>query len=123
MVSGRQMIELLRLANRFEARLIFCGDTKQIQSVEASDALRILVDEKSIASVGLRKVQRQESKQYREAIETLRVNPTKAFTSLKRWARFMNPISSSDRKRSPRLTGRPRAASWWFARLTRRSDV
>jgi len=84
MVSGRQMVELLRLARRFDARIIFCGDTKQIQSVEASDSLRILVDEKSIASVGLRKVQRQESKQYREAIQALRVVPDKGFQKLEK---------------------------------------
>lgn len=92
MVSGRQMIELMRLANRFDARLIFCGDTKQISSVEASDALRILVDEKSIASVGLRKVHRQESKQYREAIETLRIKPDQGFHKLEK----MGAIHESD---------------------------
>src|SRR5437879_5884530 len=41
MVSGRQMWELLRLAEQQSARVIFCGDTKQIQSVEAYDALSI----------------------------------------------------------------------------------
>jgi hypothetical protein len=84
MVSGRQMHELLRLAQRFDARIIFCGDTKQIQSVEASDALRILVDEKSIANVGLRKVQRQERKEYKEAIETLRTNPARGLDKLEK---------------------------------------
>src|SRR5205807_2756115 len=33
MVSGRQMWELLRVVKQQSARLIFCGDTKQIQSV------------------------------------------------------------------------------------------
>jgi ATP-dependent exoDNAse (exonuclease V) alpha subunit len=63
MVSGRQMEELLRLANRFDARIVFTGDTKQLQSVEASDSLRILISEKAIASRGLLKVQRQETKE------------------------------------------------------------
>jgi ATP-dependent exoDNAse (exonuclease V) alpha subunit len=42
MVSGRQMEDLLKLAEREGARILLSGDTRQIQSVEASDALRIL---------------------------------------------------------------------------------
>ena len=42
MISGRQMEGLLKLAEREYARVLFSGDTRQIQSVEASDALRIL---------------------------------------------------------------------------------
>lgn len=42
MVSGRQMAELLNLAEQQAARIVFSGDTRQIQSVEAADALRIL---------------------------------------------------------------------------------
>ena len=54
MVSGRQMHEFLRLAER-SARIVFSGDTQQIQSVEACDALRMLENEsrlKSIANSG-----------------------------------------------------------------------
>jgi hypothetical protein len=42
MVSGRQMYELLRIVEERSARVVFSGDTKQIQSVEACDALRVL---------------------------------------------------------------------------------
>jgi hypothetical protein len=42
MVSARQMTALLDLAERQAARLVFSGDTRQLQSVEAGDALRIL---------------------------------------------------------------------------------
>ncbi len=38
MVSSRQMAELLQLAERSRARIVFSGDTQQIQSVEAGDA-------------------------------------------------------------------------------------
>jgi ATP-dependent exoDNAse (exonuclease V) alpha subunit len=37
MVSGRQMEGLLKLAKREDARILFSGDTRQLQSVEASD--------------------------------------------------------------------------------------
>jgi ATP-dependent exoDNAse (exonuclease V) alpha subunit len=84
MVSGRQMHELLSLASRFNARIIFSGDTKQIQSVEASDALRILQKESQLATVGLRQVQRQQNKEYKEAIKTLRSDPAKGLEKLDR---------------------------------------
>jgi ATP-dependent exoDNAse (exonuclease V) alpha subunit len=84
MVGGRQMAELLKLAKRFDARVIFSGDTSQLQSVEASDALRILLKESHLAnaSVCLREVRRQETKEYRAAIEALRHNPTQGFEKL-----------------------------------------
>lgn len=82
MLSGRQMSELFRLAERESLRLIFSGDTMQIQSVEASDALRILEKESQLKSVSLTQVQRQTSAEYREAIEELRRNPERGFDKL-----------------------------------------
>ena len=68
MVSGRQMEGLLKLAEREGARILFSGDTRQIQSVEASDALRILERESKMKSVSLTGVQRQTQAEYRDAI-------------------------------------------------------
>ena len=82
MVSGRQMHELLRLAVRFEARLIFSGDTQQIQAVEASDALRILQKESNLATVSLHQVQRQQDQDYKAAIKILRADPARGFHML-----------------------------------------
>ncbi len=75
MVSGRQMEGLLKLAEREEARILFSGDTRQLQSVEASDALRILEQESRMKSVSLTAVQRQTQAEYRDAIQTLRHSP------------------------------------------------
>lgn len=82
MVSGRQMWELLRLAAQHSARLVFSGDTKQIQSVEAGDALHVLERESRLKSVALTQVQRQTKKDYREAIQELRRNPERGFAKL-----------------------------------------
>ncbi len=82
MISGRQMSELLCLAEEHGLRLVFCGDTKQIQSVEACDALRILEQESRMKSVSLTQVQRQKVKGYREAIEELRKNPDNGLEKL-----------------------------------------
>ena len=82
MVSGRQMSELLKLADQQSARIIFSGDTKQIRSVEASDALRVLERESHLKSVSLSEVQRQTAQGYRDAIQELRRDPDRGFDKL-----------------------------------------
>jgi ATP-dependent exoDNAse (exonuclease V) alpha subunit len=82
MVSGRQMEGLLDLARREDARILFSGDTRQIQSVESSDALRILERESRMTSVPLTGIQRQSNPEYREAIETFRQSPGQGFAKL-----------------------------------------
>ena len=82
MVSARQMDELLGMAEKQSARVVFTGDTRQIQSVEAGDSLRILENESRLKSVSLTQVQRQTVRDYREAIEELRRNPERGFEKL-----------------------------------------
>lgn len=82
MVSCRQMAGLIRLAKMNGARIVFTGDTRQIQSVEAGDALRVLEDESKLKSVSLREVQRQTNRAYRTAIERLRSDPENGFEQL-----------------------------------------
>jgi conjugative relaxase-like TrwC/TraI family protein len=82
MISGRQMEGLLRLAEGAHARVLFSGDTRQIRSVEASDALRILERESHMKSVSLTAVQRQIRPEYRDAIQTLRSSPSQGFEKL-----------------------------------------
>jgi len=79
MVSSRQMSELLAVAEREKAQLVFSGDTRQIQSVEAGDALRVLERESRLRSVSLSQVQRQTLTEYRDAVEALRENPERGF--------------------------------------------
>ena len=82
MVSGRQMSELLKLAEQQSVRIIFSGDTKQIRSVEASDALRVLERESHLKSASLSEVQRQTDHGYRDAIQELRRDPDRGFDKL-----------------------------------------
>jgi len=82
MVSARQMTELFKLAEEHSLRIVFSGDTKQIQSVEAGDALRILEKESRLKTVALTQVQRQTRKEYRGAMEELRRNPERGFAKL-----------------------------------------
>jgi len=84
MVSGRQMQSLLHLAEDHGARIVFSGDTRQIPSVEASDALRILERESGLKSVSLTEVQRQTNSLYREAVKTMRHSPEEGFAQLEK---------------------------------------
>ena len=84
MVSGWQMQSLLHLAEDQGARIVFSGDTRQIPSVEASDALRILERESDLKSVSLTEVQRQTNSLYREAVETMRHSPEEGFAQLEK---------------------------------------
>jgi ATP-dependent exoDNAse (exonuclease V) alpha subunit len=82
MVSGRQMSELLQLAEEHSARIVFSGDTKQMQSVESCDALRVLEKESRLKTVALTEVRRQTSERYKEAIQMLRSDPELGFEKL-----------------------------------------
>jgi len=84
MISGRQMDGILRLAEQQQTRIVFSGDTRQIQSVEASDARRILERESQVKSVSLTGVQRQSHVQYRDAVQTLRQSPEQGLEKLER---------------------------------------
>ncbi len=96
MVSGRQMSELLKLADEQSTRIIFSGDTKQIRSVEASDALRVLERESHLKSVSLSEVQRQTAQGYRDAIQELRRDPERGFAKLEQ-IRAVREVPWSDR--------------------------
>ncbi len=84
MVSSRQMAELVRLAEAGSTRLLLSGDTRQIQSVEAGDALRTLERESNLKSYSLTQVRRQTNQEYRAAVEELRRDPEAGFERLER---------------------------------------
>jgi len=99
MISGRQMDGILQLADQQQARILFSGDTRQIQSVEDSDALRILERESQIKSVSLTGVQRQSNAVYRDAIQTLRESPKQGFEKLERLG-ALHEVSFAERGRA-----------------------
>lgn len=81
-IGGRQMLELLRLAQERNARVVLSGDTRQHGAVEASDALLAIERHSGVRPVELRKIRRQDPalgrddderkliKRYREAVES-----------------------------------------------------
>jgi conjugative relaxase-like TrwC/TraI family protein len=99
MVSARQMTALLELVEHQGARVVFSGDTRQLQSVEAGDALRILERESGLRRVSLTQVQRQTSAAYRRAIEALREQPAHGFEQLEAMG-AVQEVAWADRSRS-----------------------
>jgi conjugative relaxase-like TrwC/TraI family protein len=82
MVSGRQMAEMLRVAKQNSIRVVFSGDTQQIQSVESCNALRVLEKESRLKTVALTQVRRQTEERYKDAVQELRRNPELGFEKL-----------------------------------------
>jgi hypothetical protein len=99
MLSGQQMADVLALAERQDARVIFSGDTRQLQSVDAGDALRVLERESGLRSVSLTQVQRQTTEDYRDAIEELRRNPGRGFEQLDQMG-AVREVARAERARS-----------------------
>jgi conjugative relaxase-like TrwC/TraI family protein len=99
MISGHQMDGILQIAEQQQARILFSGDTRQIQSVEASDALRILEHESQMRSVSLTGVQRQSNAAYKDAIQTLRESPEEGFEKLERLG-SVHEVSFAERGRA-----------------------
>lgn len=81
-VSSKDMAELIALAQKQGARIVFSGDTAQLKSVSEGDALRVLERESALKSVSLLQVERQISKEYKEAVETLRDRPAEGYDKL-----------------------------------------
>ena len=71
MLSNKDMNKILDIAQTQNARVILTGDTKQHNSVERGDALRILQTEAGISSIQVSKIQRQKNEQYKQAVTYL----------------------------------------------------
>jgi len=84
MVSAKQMSEFVSLAKSSGARVIFSGDTRQLQSVEAGDALRILESESKLRSITLTQLERQKSLPYKAAMMELRRDPERGIERLEK---------------------------------------
>jgi len=71
MTGTKDMTGLLTLANKKNARLILCGDTRQHASVIRGDALRVLNTVGGIQAPEVNKIRRQKNEDYRQAVEYL----------------------------------------------------
>ena len=71
--SNNQGAELLKIAERYDTRVVFLGDSKQHTSVEAGDFLRILEVHSPLHTVELSDIRRQTVEEYRQAVKLMAV--------------------------------------------------
>lgn len=78
LASNSQGAQILRLAEKHQARVIFLGDSQQHTSVEQGDFLRILETFAPLHKVELTDIRRQRSTDYRDAIKLMAMGACKA---------------------------------------------
>jgi conjugative relaxase-like TrwC/TraI family protein len=78
LAGTKDMLALLELATKHNARLILCGDTRQNSAVVRGDALRILNTVAGIPAAQVNKIYRQKSKDYKDAVQFISDGDIKA---------------------------------------------
>ncbi|MGE3308704.1 MAG: MobF family relaxase [Limisphaerales bacterium] len=68
LLATDDMLALLERAQEHRCRILLSGDTRQHNSVQAGDALRLLEQKSALACVGVHRIIRQVDAEYREAI-------------------------------------------------------
>jgi conjugative relaxase-like TrwC/TraI family protein len=76
--SNAQGAEILRLAERCNARVVFVGDSKQHTSVEAGDFLRVLEAHAQLQRIEVTDIRRQLVNEYRDAVKLMAVGASKS---------------------------------------------
>jgi conjugative relaxase-like TrwC/TraI family protein len=71
MMSTTDMTRLMNIAEKNDNRVIFLGDYRQHQSVDAGDAFRLLEKEGGLAYAKLTQNRRQRDTDYREAVDAI----------------------------------------------------
>lgn len=80
-ISARQLDTFLDVTERLGCRAVLMGDTRQVRSVEAGDAFRILQKDSKLQTVKVSTVIEQRGK-YRDALKALREDPALGFAKL-----------------------------------------
>ncbi len=83
LISSKQMAEFLDLTERLDCRVVLMGDTRQMRSVEAGDAFRLLQKDSELKTFRVTEVVQQRGS-LRSALSTLREDPTLGFMKLSR---------------------------------------
>ena len=73
MVGSKQMSELIKAAEKVNARLVFIGDTKQLQSIEAGRMFRKLQETGAMKTVHMKETLRQKDEDYKQIVADIAV--------------------------------------------------
>jgi conjugative relaxase-like TrwC/TraI family protein len=69
MVGSKQMSELIKASKRANARLVFVGDTKQLQSIEAGKMFQKLQETGALKTVHMKETVRQKDEDYKAIVK------------------------------------------------------
>jgi conjugative relaxase-like TrwC/TraI family protein len=71
MLGNKTMNEVLSIAKRQEARILLTGDTKQHNSVERGDALRLIQKKGGVKPAFINTIRRQKPQDYKQAVSLI----------------------------------------------------
>lgn len=71
LLSNKDMNKVFEIAKEQKARIILTGDTKQHNSVQRGDALRIIQEKAGYRTAPVTRIQRQKNEDYKEAVKLL----------------------------------------------------
>jgi conjugative relaxase-like TrwC/TraI family protein len=97
MSGSKQTNELLKAAEKADAKVVMIGDTKQLQSIAAGRAFKDLQD-KGMKTVHMTEVLRQKDEQYKDIVKNVSEKQIdQAFNELERQERITEIIDRSER--------------------------
>jgi len=71
MLGSRKMDELMKAAEKTDARVVYIGDTKQLQSIEAGKMFEKLQQNGDLKTIRMSEVQRQKDEHYKDIIRDI----------------------------------------------------
>jgi conjugative relaxase-like TrwC/TraI family protein len=97
MVGSRRMHELVKSAEKADAKIVMVGDTKQLQAIGAGKAFKDL-QENGMKTVRMSEVQRQREEGYRDVVRDISEKKIdKAFNNLERQNRIAEIANRNER--------------------------
>ena len=72
LLSVPQLKKVLETARIYKSRVVLSGDSRQHNSVEKGDALRILEEKSGLEQAELKETKRQKNEEYKQAVENIR---------------------------------------------------
>lgn len=72
LLGNKDLNSIFKLAEKYNARIILTGDTRQHNSVQRGDAMRLIIEKSKIPSVRVNEIQRQRNnKNYKQVVKDI----------------------------------------------------
>ena len=99
MVGSKQMSELIKASEKVNARLVFIGDTKQLQSIEAGRMFHKLQETGAMKTVHMKETLRQKDEDYKAIVADIAIKRIdSAFEKMERKGKVHEITDDSQRR-------------------------